>query len=752
MATPPEATRKTGPGSPLRSRRTPRRRLWADRLATWLVSAGGIAIIACILGILLFIALEVWPLARPARVDAGRQVRLPVGPVNALLVDEHRTHAATLDRAARLAVVRLADGRVVFASDLLAATPGAPAARPRLLSIKNPPQSRYFAAATSDGRVLLKRMSFTVSFEGDRRVVTPDVSAPIFLPLDPAGRPLGEITAQVDDSGGSTAAAVLADGSLAIARRSVEENSMTGEKTESVARFTAAAPGQVTTLVLDAAQKNLYAGTAQGRLAWWELTGGQPGEPKIVSAGSPVTALTLLNGGRSLVVGQEDGRLAVWFAVRQKDDSTVLTRVHELARHPGAIRLLAPSPRDKSFLALGGGRLGLYFSTSEKTLWSGPAPLAAAEALAFAPKADGAFLAGGGRLAEVGIVDPHPEVTWKTLFGKNWYEGYDKPEYVWQSSGGSSDFEPKLSLMPLLLGTLKGTFYSLLLAIPLGVLGAMYASQFMHPTYKRYLKPMVEIMASLPSVVLGFLAGLWLAPRVERTFSALILMAVLLPALVLLTGFLWSRLPRAWRNRVPVGSEALLFVVTLAFGLWLAVRLSRPFAALAFGGSFPQWLLHLTGLQYDQRNAVVVGLAMGFAVIPILFAIAEDAFSNVPRNLVAGSLALGADRWQTVTRVVLPSASPGIFSAIMIGFGRAVGETMIVLMATGNTPILEWSPFNGFRTLSANIAVEIPEAPKDGTLYRTLFLAGLLLFVLTFVVNTLAEVVRQRLRQRYSQL
>jgi len=124
----------------------------------------------------------------------------------------------------------------------------------------------------------------------------------------------------------------------------------------------------------------------------------------------------------------------------------------------------------------------------------------------------------------------------------------------------------------------------------------------------------------------------------------------------------------------------------------------------------------------------------------------------VPPNLVAGSLALGADRWQTVTRVVLPTASPGIFSAIMIGFGRAVGETMIVLMATGNTPIMDWNPFNGFRTLSANIAVEIPEAPHGSTLYRTLFLAGLLLFVVTFVINTVAELVRQRLRERYSQL
>ena len=100
----------------------------------------------------------------------------------------------------------------------------------------------------------------------------------------------------------------------------------------------------------------------------------------------------------------------------------------------------------------------------------------------------------------------------------------------------------------------------------------------------------------------------------------------------------------------------------------------------------------------------------------------------------------------------MPTASPGVFSAIMLGFGRAVGETMIVLMATGNTPIMSFSPFNGMRTLSANIAVEIPEAPNGGTLFRVLFLAALLLFAMTFVVNTLAEIVRQRLRERYKAL
>jgi phosphate transport system permease protein len=726
---------------------TSRRRLLADRAARWVVSAGGITIIASILGILIFILAEVAPLTFHARVEAGRKVTVPgvgtLGTIEAVLSDDYRTHVATLDDHGVVRVVRMSDGKVVYTSEAMA---------PTLLAASVPPQSHAFAAATSDGRVLVKSMGFGVSFQGSERVVTPDETPPVLLELDPQKRPLGTFAAQIDGDGNAVAAAALADGRLAVARSAVEKNEITGEATASLHRAELDAPGRITALVIDAPQKNLYAGTAGGDLLWWTLVDGQPGELRTANAGAPISALNLLLGGRSLVVGQENGALSVWFAVNETGDTVRLARIHELPRHPGAIRRIAPSQRDRGFLAAGGGRLGLYFSTADRTLWTGAVPVPDVSALFYTPKADGAYLAGRGEVAELDIHNPHPEVTPRSLFGKVWYEGYAAPAWVWQSSGGSDDFEPKLSLTPLLVGTLKGTFYSLLLAIPLGVFGAMYISQFMHPAYKRYVKPVIEIMASLPSVVLGFLAGLWLAPRIERVVPALVLMAFALPLFILLAGFLWTRLPRAFRGRFPAGTEALLFVFVLAAGIAVCLRISAGFERLAFAGDFKTWLLQVTGLGFDQRNAVVVGLAMGFAVIPILFSIAEDAFSNVPSNLVAGSLALGADRWQTVTRVVLPSASPGIFSAIMIGFGRAVGETMIVLMATGNTPIMDWNPFNGFRTLSANIAVEIPEAPHGGTLYRTLFLAGLLLFIMTFLVNTAAEIVRQRLRERYTQL
>jgi phosphate transport system permease protein len=269
---------------------------------------------------------------------------------------------------------------------------------------------------------------------------------------------------------------------------------------------------------------------------------------------------------------------------------------------------------------------------------------------------------------------------------------------------------------------------------------------------KARIKPTVEVMAALPSVVVGFIAGLWLASRVEREIVPVLLMLVLLPAFGTAGIFLWDRLPHDLRRRLKPGMELFLIVPLALVGLWASLQVGPFVENLAFAGDFKAWVGSALGLVYDQRNSLVVGLAMGFAVIPIIFTISEDSFTSVPSHLTAASLALGASRWQTATRVVLPTASPGIFSAVMVGFGRAVGETMIVLMATGNTPVLDWSIFNGMRTLSANIAVEIPEAPYASTLYRVLFLAGAVLFLMTFAVNTIAELIRQRLRERYRAL
>jgi phosphate transport system permease protein len=754
-----------------------RRRTLVDRLMRWVVVAGGLGIIVSVLGILFFIVAAVVPLFESASVESDTIRKLPaalasdIGTSRALIGDEYETLAVVLGLDGVARTLALTEGGTTDLTEV--ATRALVAPGEKVLDATADAEGKALSAVTSRGRAILQPVRFDTTFEGDRRVVTAVLADPIELPLaetaiggDGSGAPPAELdfpagrhTATLDDDGNVTFAAQRADGRVVIVRREASRNLITGEVDATVARNATEVAPPLQAMVIDGDQRNLYAGAADGSLFWWPLESGVPGAVQIVRAGSSsvsssaVTAMTLLIGGRSLIVGHQDGTLSVWFPVRSADESFHLTRIRSFPPQDGAIVGLTPSARNKAFLASdAGGGLGLYYSTSERVLWRGRAPVHGPGALAFSPKGDGAAMLGGGELARLAVDNPHPEVSLRALFGRIWYEGYEKPEYVWQSTGGTDDFEPKLGLTPLILGTVKGTLYSLLIAIPLGVFGAMFASQFLHPRLLRVVKPTVEVMAALPSVVLGFLAGLWLAPRVEKGFPALILAVALIPAFVLATGAVWRALPRAFRGRFPDGAELLpLSLATLA-AVWLSIALAQPFSDLAFGGNFQSWLLETTGLPYDQRNAVVVGLAMGLAVIPIIFAISEDAFSNVPKALTAGSLALGANRWQTVTRVVLPTASPGIFSAVMIGFGRAVGETMIVLMATGNTPILDWNAFNGFRTLSANIAVEIPEAPLGGTLYRVLFLAALLLFVMTFAVNTAAELVRQRLRQKYSQL
>ena len=272
----------------------------------------------------------------------------------------------------------------------------------------------------------------------------------------------------------------------------------------------------------------------------------------------------------------------------------------------------------------------------------------------------------------------------------------------------------------------------------------------MAPTMRSKVKPLIELMEALPTVVLGFLAGLWLAPFVEQNLLGIFSMLVVLPLSILMVSLGWMFLPKIIRHSIPDGWEAAILIpVIVVFGV-LSFVIAGPLENLLFNGDLRFWVTNELGISYDQRNAMVVGFAMGFAVIPTVFSIAEEAIFTVPRHLSDGSLALGATPWQSLVQVVLPTASPGIFSALMIGLGRAVGETMIVLMATGNTPIMDINIFEGMRTLAANIAVEIPESEVDSTHYRILFLAALVLFMFTFFINTVAEIVRQRLRGKYS--
>ena len=576
---------------------TARRRLAVERGAGVAIRLGGLFVILSIAGIFAFLVAEVLPVLRPARITPAEQTQVGGAAAQALLLDEYRTHDAALGSDGMLRVLRLADGHVVLEQPLGEA----------LVAVTADPDHASFAGLANDGVVHAIAVDFAASFDGSQRVVRPELGEKRELALfeAPAAGSLGGPLAARMSGDVATAAAPLRTGGIALAQQRSERNAFTGEVAESIERRTLATSETVTALALDAKQENLYAGTASGAVLRFDLRAGDVAAAETAQAGTaPVTSLALLIGGRTLVVGLADGSLSTWFAVPQSDAAPRLTRVRDYPAYPGAVLQVAPSQRDRSFLVSSAdGTLGLQHSTSGRTLWRGASPLGATTALSFAPKGDAAAIAAEGRLASLEVASPHPELSLGTLFGKVWYEGASEPEWVWQSSSGDDAFEPKLSLVPLLVGTLKGTFYALLLAVPLGVLGAMYTSQFMHPRLQRWVKPGVELMAALPSVVLGFLAGLWLAPRVERLFPAFVAMGVAVPLAALAGGWLWSRMPRRFVARLPDGTEVLWIGVAIALVMWVCVAFTGSIEAALFGGSFPSWLdrTHRPALRPAQR-------------------------------------------------------------------------------------------------------------------------------------------------------
>lgn len=308
------------------------------------------------------------------------------------------------------------------------------------------------------------------------------------------------------------------------------------------------------------------------------------------------------------------------------------------------------------------------------------------------------------------------------------------------------------TLSPLAWGTLKAALAALLFAIPIALGAAIYSALFMSARLRTRLKPTLEMMEAIPSVVIGFIAGLVLAPWVERHLASTLMLIIWLPLSVGVAGLAWRLMTKQRRRRLPLSWAGLWLLPWLALMVAVVLWFTPLVEQQWLGGDLRQWMDQRFGIDYATRNAMIVGIAMGFAVIPSIYSLADDALSEVPASLMEGAQALGASRWQALCRVALIAAGPGIFSAVMIGAGRAVGETMIVLMASGNTALFSVSPFEGMRSMAAAIAIELPEAAPGGLTYHLLILAALALFIFTFLVNTLAEIVRQRLRRRYRHL
>jgi phosphate transport system permease protein len=842
-----------------RERKTSWKVRWGDRIARGAITLGGIGTIVAVCTVCAFLAWVVLPLFLPSHVLPAGSVRTeasrPGAPPFALRVDEYGALGWTFGRDGTLDVFRADTGAALDRRR--------PFGEAALTAAAFAPTEGRAVFAFADGTARFADLGFRTSFPepetlpaeirslraGERAahkggVVERTVEGQYrlqdlrFQAEEPFDLESGGPAVRIDMTAHGSSprlAACTADGRLRLVEITQRKNQLTGKVRTLLSGGSFRLPedtgrGPPDHVLLSGVGTMLYAAWSDGhclRIDARVLEAPTVAETLdlVPEPEASLTSLGFLIGRTTLAAGDSLGRLRTWFPVRPTGattvDGAVLVLAHTFPGGGAAVTCSAPSERTR-LVAAGyqDGSVRLYHVTSDRLLGEGRAEGGGpVEAISVAPKDDGVVATARGAVHRWTVDAPHPETTLHSLFRPVRYEGEEKEEHVWQSSSGTDDFEPKFGLMPLVFGTLKATLFSMLFAAPLAILAAIFTSEYLHPSTRARVKPTLELMASLPSVVLGFLAAIVIAQFVEKFVPALLTSFATIPFTLLLGAHLWQLLPRRrraplerWRlplatAAIPAGAllawllgpfvEARLFAGDLmgwldgqkgsATGGWFLFLLpvaalgttllrSRDGRADGAGRALLEFLLRtaaavavtlvvaegLTALGLDprgpalgtyvQRNAMVVGLVMGFAVIPIIYTLSEDALVAVPEHLRAASLALGATRWQTAVLVILPTAASGIFSACMVGLGRAVGETMIVLMAAGNTPVMRWNPFDGFRTLSANIAVELPEAVQNGTQYRVLFLAALVLFAMTFALNTAAEMVRQKFRKRAFEL
>lgn len=739
-----------------------RKRAFRDGFSRYGVGSSGIGVIIALALIFVYLFYEAFPLLKPVNVAMETEFSVPWD------TDPTSTLHLTLDRYEKIGAHFSGTGVITFfeaGSGAVRSRVPVPVPEGERVTAFGSGESRdrLYVYGFSDGSMLPLEVEYTQSFVRGVRQIEPELGFPLGEePISLGDRGIADYSALtvVEGRGGYIVAGGTEAGEITMALFTTRTNLMTGAVEKQRRDFRLPDLGRpVRQILVNDSLRNLFVVDDRGRLFNFDIVDRNNPflieEVDLTGPDARVTAAELLVGSRSLIVGGSDGSVRQWFLVRDEETGEPrMTPIRSFRRHAGAVTVIEPEYLRKGFMTGDAeGNVGLHYATSHATLAMQQVTESPIVRIAMGPNNGRALVTGeaSDEMRVLTIDNPHPQTSISALWGPVWYEGRGEPAFVWQSSSADDAFEAKYSLIPLSVGTLKAAVFAMLLAMPLAIMGAIYTAYFMAPAIRRVVKPSIELMEALPTVILGFLAGIWLAPYIENNLPILLTGLIAFPLFILVAAFLWSRLPHSVRELVPGGWEAALLIpVVIATG-WLVVATSPLIEVWFFDGSMRQWFTDV-GIPYDQRNALIVGMAMGFAVIPTIFSIAEDAVFNVPRHLTNGSLALGATPWQTMMGVVLLTASPGIFSAIMIGFGRAVGETMIVLMASGNSPVVNFNLFEGMRTLAANVAVELPETAVGSTHFRVLFLSALVLLVFTFVLNTAAEIVRQRLRKRYASL
>jgi phosphate transport system permease protein len=742
-------------------RRHRKLRALKNKLAGWGIATGGLSVIGAVLLIFFYLLYEVAPMFVSASIEPVNSYPVPALVVNGdvqdkatqtimLAMEEQSEVALRVQKSGDMTFFSVNDGTILLNESL-------PLAGAITAFDVNTQASGLMIFSNDQDEALLVKHRYKVTYPGDVRLITPQLVYPYGdapLTLGFGDFTIQDITLR-DGEEAMVIAALNSEGELQVNRYLKEVDFLSDEvvlEQETVNLPSIA--GKINQVEIDQTMRWLFVLADQRLLHVVNLEDETLTQTITLDAVGTISSMAFLLGENSLLIGNTQGQVSQWFMARQDNLWRLNMARSFVLENKSAVQAIVSEQRRKGFYVAGeDGHVAVYHSTAHRSLLDEKLVDGDISMLSVSPRAKDILIeTKQGTIHHFKVDNEHPEISWNSMWDQVWYEGYEKPEYIWQSSSSSNDFEPKYSLVPLAFGTLKGAFYAMLLAAPLAIAGAIYTAYFMAPALRRKVKPIIELMEALPTVILGFLAGLALAPFLENNLLGIFAVLIVLPVAMLVFGFSWANLPAKIRHSVPEGWDVVLLIPVIILAGWFAIDVSPTIEVFFFNGSMVDWLNNDLGVSFSQRNALIVGLAMGFAVIPTIFSIAEDAIFSVPKSLSYGSLALGATPWQTMMKVVLPTASPGIFSALMIGMGRAVGETMIVLMATGNTPITDVNIFEGMRTLAANIAVEIPESEVGSTHYRILFLTGFVLFLFTFIFNTAAETVRQRLRVKYGQL
>lgn len=731
-------------------------------LAKWLITLGGVSVLFTLVLIFMYLLYVIKPIFEAAKIEQKQQFDITASSnVSSIGIDELKELAYVITDNGQINYYPLVEnneqtiGKQVYSQNLLLADN-------RLKQIVDISiEEKLLLNGT--GQAQLVSPKFIAQFSESGRQILPNITYPLgedLIDVDQNGQALSLVSFAMNEER-AIFVAYTADKRLIKTTLIAEDDFTYDASYEAVYQEISTSVNQFDDVLVTPDLSMVFARSAD-QVFIYDLSNDDEVELKATiipqlsqntTKPSHITSMALLSGSSSVLLGDSSGQVSQWFEVMGESGREFKQIRTFNAAENSAITAIYTEQYRKSFYTITtSGELGVFYTTSEAELWRGQLNTTAPDHFSISPRADALLSLNGNSFSLFSVENEHPEVTWQALWEEVWYEGYPEPDYIWQSTSGSDDFEAKFSLVPISFGTMKAAMYAMLFAVPIALTAAIYTAYFMTPAMRRKVKPTIEIMEALPTVILGFLAGLWLAPLIEKYLPAVALLLLFLPLSVFLTAFAWFKLPKEIKVKLPETLAPILLIPAMILAAYAAFSLSPVLELHLFGGDVRQFITNDLNIDFDQRNALVVGIAMGFAVIPTIFSMAEDAIFSVPKHLTSGSLALGATQWQTLIKVVLLTASPGIFSAVMMGLGRAVGETMIVLMATGNTPILDWSLFQGMRTLAANIAVEMPESEVGSSHYRILFLAAFVLFVFTFIFNTAAEFIRQRLREKYSSL